>query len=124
MADDEELRQELADAAAAIGALARDEDTFRAAVDAFRAADRDSFQRLLAELEIAGRCRLVCEWIRTQNRGVHLVRAAWSGFLYVQVLSRQRGKGVRKGINLHPDTLHWHAVISGSDSATGPHGVK
>jgi len=67
MADDEELRQELADAAAAIGALARDEDTFRAAVDAFRAADRDSFQRLLAELEIAGRCRLVCEWIRSKE---------------------------------------------------------
>jgi hypothetical protein len=67
MTDDEELRQELTGAAAAIGALARDEDTFRAAVDAFRAADRDSFQRLLAELKIADRCGLVCEWIRSKE---------------------------------------------------------
>ena len=57
------LDQELIDGAEAIGALARDEDHFRAAFDAFRAADRDSFQRLLTEFEIAGRCEYVCDWI-------------------------------------------------------------
>lgn len=58
---------ELVDTATAIGSLARDEDTFRAAVDAFRAADRDSFGRLLVEAKVTDRCELVCDWIRSKE---------------------------------------------------------
>src|SRR4249919_995707 len=54
---------ELVDGAQAIAALAQDEDHFRAAFDAFRASDRDSFQRLLGELGLTERCELVTEWI-------------------------------------------------------------
>jgi hypothetical protein len=62
----EDVAPELTEAAAAIGALAHDENTFRAAVDAFLAGDRDSLQRLLTEHKIADRCRLVCEWISSK----------------------------------------------------------
>lgn len=67
MASTEDLHSDLIGAAAAIGAVARDEGTFRAAVDAFRAADRDSFQRLITEAKVADRCHLVCEWIRSKE---------------------------------------------------------
>jgi hypothetical protein len=62
MADNSDV-SELVDGAQAIGALAQDEDHLRAAFDAFRASDRDSFQRLLTEFGLSERCELVCDWI-------------------------------------------------------------
>jgi hypothetical protein len=50
----------------AVGVLAQDDTIFRAAVDAFRAADAESFQRLLANLQIAD-CDLVCFWLRSKE---------------------------------------------------------
>ncbi len=60
---DEGLSADLAQAAAAAAALAGDEDRFRAVFDAFLAADRESYQRLLAELKLLERCEWVCRWI-------------------------------------------------------------
>jgi hypothetical protein len=51
----------------AIAAFADDEDQFRALFDAFRAADADSFQRLLGERHLLDRCELVCEWVRCKE---------------------------------------------------------
>src|SRR5579864_3021466 len=50
----------------AAGLLAKDDTVFRAAVDAFRAADGESFQRLLANLKIVD-CELVCFWLRSKE---------------------------------------------------------
>jgi hypothetical protein len=47
----------------AIGELAQDDTTFRAAVDAFRAQDAESFQRLLGQLKIGPDCERVCGWL-------------------------------------------------------------
>ena len=50
-----------------IGSLIRLDTKFRAAVDAFRAVDADSFQRLLAGLKIGEYCELVCSWLRIKE---------------------------------------------------------
>jgi hypothetical protein len=50
----------------AAGLLAKDDTTFRAAVDAFRASDAESFQRLLANLAITD-CDLMCFWLRSKE---------------------------------------------------------
>ena len=42
--DEQELLDDLLQAAEAVGRLAEDEETFRAAVDAFRAEDSESLQ--------------------------------------------------------------------------------
>jgi hypothetical protein len=63
MADQEELRRNLIESGEAIGRLAGDEDHFRALVDAFRARDAESFQRLIAEQQLAERCELICRWV-------------------------------------------------------------
>ena len=60
---DEGLAADLVEAAAAAAALAGDEDRFRAVFDAFLAADRESYQRLLTELQLLDRCEWVCRWI-------------------------------------------------------------
>jgi hypothetical protein len=60
---DEGLATDLVHAAEAVAALARDEDRFRATFDAFLAADRESYQRLLTEFKLLDRCELVCDWI-------------------------------------------------------------
>jgi hypothetical protein len=60
---DESLAADLVQAAAAAAALAGNEDRFRAVFDAFLAADRESYQRLLAELKLLERCEWVCRWI-------------------------------------------------------------
>lgn len=62
-----DLLTELVAGAEAIGALALDEDHFRAGYDAFRAADQDSYQRLLAEFKISDRCELVCGWYASKE---------------------------------------------------------
>jgi hypothetical protein len=60
---DESLAADLVQAAEAVAALAGDEDRFRATFDAFLAADRESYQRLLTEFKLLDRCELVCDWI-------------------------------------------------------------
>jgi hypothetical protein len=60
---DERVIRDLTQAAEAVGALARDEDRFRALFDAFRASDQDSYQRLLDEAKLTERCELVCGWL-------------------------------------------------------------
>jgi hypothetical protein len=60
---DEGLAADLVQAAEAVAALAGDEDRFRATFDAFLAADRESYQRLLTEFKLLDRCELVCDWI-------------------------------------------------------------
>lgn len=60
---DEGFAPDLVQAAEAVAALAGDEDHFRATFDAFLAADRESYQRLLAEFQLLDRCELVCNWI-------------------------------------------------------------
>ena len=60
---DEGLAADLVHAAEAVAALAGDEDRFRATFDAFLAADRESYQRLLTEFKLLDRCELVCDWI-------------------------------------------------------------
>ena len=72
MADNSDV-SELVDGAKAIGALAQDEDRLRAAFDAFRASDRDSFRRLLTEFELSERCELVCGWLCSKE----CVRLCW-----------------------------------------------
>jgi len=60
---DERVIRDLTQAAEAVGALARDEDRFRALFDAFRASDQDSYRRLLDEAKLTERCELVCGWL-------------------------------------------------------------
>ena len=60
---DEGLATDLVQAAEAVAALAGDEDRFRGTFDAFVAADRESYQRLLTEFKLLDRCELVCDWI-------------------------------------------------------------
>ena len=60
---DEDLTADLVQAAEIAAALAGNEDRFRATFDAFLAADRESYQRLLTELKLSDRCELVCDWI-------------------------------------------------------------
>ena len=60
---DEGLTADLVEAAAAAAALTGDENRFRAVFDAFLAADRESYQRLLTELQLLDRCEWVCRWI-------------------------------------------------------------
>lgn len=64
---DEGVVQGLTLAAEAVGALAPDEDQFRGLFDAFRASDRDSYQRLLAQAKLAERCELVCGWLSSKE---------------------------------------------------------
>jgi hypothetical protein len=64
--DRQEIITSLTSAGKAMGLLAQDETIFRAAVDAFRAADGDSFQRLLTNLKITD-CELICLWLRSKE---------------------------------------------------------
>jgi len=64
--DRQEIITSLTNAGTAMGLLAQDETIFRAAVDAFRAADGESFQRLLANLKITD-CEPVCLWLRSKE---------------------------------------------------------
>lgn len=64
--DREILITSLSNAGNAMGLLSQDETTFRAVVDAFRAADGESFQRLLSQFKITD-CELVCFWLRSKE---------------------------------------------------------
>ena len=66
MADEAEERQllkDLVEGAEAIGRLAEDESTFRAAVDAFRAQDAESWAELAERLQLVERCEVICDWL-------------------------------------------------------------
>lgn len=64
--DRQQVVTSLTNAGKAMGLLAQDDTIFRATVDAFRAADAESFQRLLANLKITD-CELVCLWLRSKE---------------------------------------------------------
>ena len=61
------LTPDLIRAGAGVGALAKDETLFRGAVDAFRAADAESFRRALGLVQIDQDCDLICRWIRVKD---------------------------------------------------------
>ena len=65
--DRQQLITSLTNAGKAMKLLAKDDTTFRAALDAFRAADQDSFQRLLDRFKIVD-CELICFWLRSTSR--------------------------------------------------------
>jgi hypothetical protein len=64
--DRQQLITSLSNAGKAMKLLAKDDTTFRAALDAFRAADQDSFQRLLDRFKIVD-CELICFWLRSKQ---------------------------------------------------------
>lgn len=66
-AADPNLTPNLIRAGAGIGVLAKDETVFRGAVDAFRAADAESFRRALGLVQIDPDCDLICRWIRVKD---------------------------------------------------------
>lgn len=68
MADvDRELLEEVLAGAEAMGRLAKDEEAFRAVVDAFRAQDGESMHLLLERHKLAVRCETVCHWLRSKE---------------------------------------------------------
>jgi len=66
-ATERELLDEVLQGAEAMGSLARDEEAFRAAVDAFRAQDGESMHLLLERHKLAERCDVVCHWLRSKE---------------------------------------------------------
>lgn len=66
-ASDRELLSEVVAGARAMAGLAENDETFRAVVDAFRALDGESMQRLLEHHELAARCEIVCHWLRSKE---------------------------------------------------------
>ncbi len=64
--DRQQIVTSLINAGKAMGLLAQDDTIFRATVDAFRAADGESFQRLLTQFKITD-CELVCFWLRSKE---------------------------------------------------------
>ncbi len=62
----EDAAQQLAERAAAIGALVANQGAFDAALDAFLEADGDGFRYVLGEQNLIDRCELICEWFRTK----------------------------------------------------------
>jgi len=65
--DFKSLLPDLRHAVEDMGRLAEDDTIFRAVIDAFRAQDAESFQRLLNQFEIRERCELICRWIRSKE---------------------------------------------------------
>jgi hypothetical protein len=53
--------------AQAVARLAQNETVFRAAVDAFRAGDGDSFTRLLTEVKALAYCEEICRWFASKE---------------------------------------------------------
>jgi hypothetical protein len=62
-ADIQSIVPDLTRTARAVGQLAQDETLFRAWIDAYRAQDGDSFQRLLSQFNLTEECDLLCRWI-------------------------------------------------------------
>lgn len=53
--------------ARAVANLAKDDELFRAAVDAFRAGDADSFLRLLDRIQVRPYCEDICRWFASKE---------------------------------------------------------
>jgi hypothetical protein len=64
---DYDVTRDLREGVDLIGTLARDEQSFRAAYQAFRGGDARGFRDVLQRLGIFPRCSLVCEWIRIKE---------------------------------------------------------
>src|SRR3954451_3724794 len=68
MADsDRTLLDEVGAGAKVMASPARDEEVFRAVVDAFRAQDGESMAKLLARHKLADHCEVVCHWLRSKE---------------------------------------------------------
>src|SRR4051794_8714802 len=68
MADvDRELLDEVLSGTRAMAALAKDEEVFRAVVDAFRAQDGESMARLLERHKVGVPCHVICRWLRSKE---------------------------------------------------------
>lgn len=61
------FRNLLEEADVVAGALAKDQAGFDRLYKAFQAQDKRGYQGALRELKLLGRCRLVCEWIRSKE---------------------------------------------------------
>jgi hypothetical protein len=59
--------RDLLEGANVIGKLAADEQAFRAAYEAFRAADAKTYQEVLNRLGLLSRCERICEWLRLKE---------------------------------------------------------
>ena len=60
--DERGLLSELREGAEGIARLSENEESFRAAIDAFRALDGESLQALLERHGLLEYCRLICRW--------------------------------------------------------------
>jgi hypothetical protein len=60
--DAQQLFEDLRRSGEALGRIAEDEATFRGALDAFRAEDGESFQRLLGQVGLGVDCERICRW--------------------------------------------------------------
>ncbi len=61
------LVRDLVEQGTAVAILASNQKQFHLIYDAFRAGDLAAYQAGLKELGLAGRCDLVCEWLRTKE---------------------------------------------------------
>ncbi len=64
---EEERLEELRQSGEAIARLAADSEAFAEAVAAFRAADAERFQAVLARPDLLERCRLICRWLCSKH---------------------------------------------------------
>jgi hypothetical protein len=67
LSSDRALLSEVQEGAEAMALLGENEETFRAAVDAFRAEDGESMQLLLTRHGLGERCEAVCHWLRSKE---------------------------------------------------------
>src|SRR4029079_13052381 len=61
------LLDEVLTGSTVIAGLAKDEEVFRAAVDAFRAYDGESMARLLERHQLSQHCEIICHWLRSKE---------------------------------------------------------
>ena len=64
---DRALLDEVLAGATVMSALAKDEEVFRAAVDAFRAYDGESMAKLLDRYQLSAHCEIICHWLRSKE---------------------------------------------------------
>jgi hypothetical protein len=64
---DRDLLNEVLEGAEAMASLAVSEESFRAAVDAFRAEDGESMHLLLERHKLVERCEVICRWLRSKE---------------------------------------------------------
>lgn len=75
--DPQRLFDELRRTSQSMGRLAEDDDVFRAALDAYRAEDGESFQRLLGQFNLGPYCERICRWFGAKE--YVLLRAELAG---------------------------------------------